>query len=288
MTDLAALRSEAEIIASSLPALTFRSTASEAPHVGSAGRRKAGTGEHFWQYRHYAKEDDAQRVDWRRSARGDDLYVRETELETSRTALFWCDPHPGFDWRGGTDRRTKADEARVLMLALGILLSREGDRIGVLGSGRTPSFGKRAVDRLLEDLATDQSGDFPPPPRASAFAIVASDFYDPAEVWEKRLAPLAETCREGILLAISDPVEVEFPFRGRVRLRRPGEAIARIFGRAQSMRETYREKFQANREALDGLAKRLGWRLVTHDTNAVSLAGAAALKKALESFGGKV
>ena len=166
--------------------------------------------------------------------------------------------------------------------------ARDGDRIGVLGSGRTPSFGKRAVDRLLEDLATDQSGEFPPPPRASAFAVVASDFYDPAETWEKRLAPLAETCREGILLAISDPVEVEFPFRGRVRLKRPGETIARIFGRAQSMRETYREKFQANRKALDALAKRLGWRLVVHDTNAVSLAGAAALKKALESFGGKV
>ncbi|MCI4643257.1 MAG: DUF58 domain-containing protein [Hyphomonadaceae bacterium] len=287
MTDLAALRSEAEIIASSLPPLTFKSTASEAPHVGSAGRRKAGTGEHFWQYRRYAKEDDAHRVDWRRSAQGDDLYVRETELETARTALFWCDPHQGFDWRGGEGRRTKADEARVLMLALGILLSREGDRIGVLGSGRTPGFGKRAIDRLLEDLATDQSGDFPPPPRASAFAVVASDFYDPAETWEKRLAPLAETCREGVLLAIADPVEVEFPFQGRVRLRRPGEAIARIFGRAQSIREAYREKFKANREALDGLAKRLGWRLVEHETSAVSLAGAAALKKALESFGGK-
>ena len=118
MTDLAALRSEAEIIASSLPALTFRSTASEAPHVGSAGRRKAGTGEHFWQYRRYAQEDAADRVDWRRSAKGNELFVRETELETARTVLFWCDDAAGFRWKGEGDLRTKAEEAQLLMLAL--------------------------------------------------------------------------------------------------------------------------------------------------------------------------
>lgn len=285
MTDLAALRSEAEIIASSLPALGFKSTASEAPHVGSAGRRKAGTGEHFWQYRRYAKEDDATRVDWRRSARGDELYVRETELETARTVLFWCDPHPGFDWRGDTERRTKADEARILMMALGTLLSREGDRIGVLGSGRTPSFGKRAVDRLSEDLWSDPARGFPLPPRTSAFAIIASDFYDPVEVWEERLTPLAGSCREGVLLAISDPIEIAFPFEGRVRLTRPGEALKRIFGKAQSIREQYHEKYAENRAAMTALAQRLGWRFVEHDTSKVSLAGAAALKRALESYG---
>ncbi len=288
MTDLAALRSEAEIIASSLPGLGFKSTESQAPHVGSAGRRKAGTGEHYWQHRRYAKEDDSSRVDWRRSARGDDLYVKETELETARTALFWCDPHPGFDWRGGEDRRTKADEARIIMMALGTLLSRDGDRIGVLGSGRTPSFGKKAVDRLAEDLATDQSGGFPSPPRGAAFAVIASDFYDPVTEWEARLTPLAHTCREGVLLAVADPTEVDFPFEGRVRLGRPGEALRRILGRAETLREEYKRKFRENREGLQALADRLGWRLVQHTTGDVPLKGAAKLKGAMESFGGKV
>ena len=286
MTDLAALRSQAEILASSLPALAFRSTASEAPHVGSAGRRKAGTGEHFWQYRRYAREDDAARVDWRRSARGDDFYVRESELETARTVLFWCDPHAGFDWRGDDERRTKADEARMLMLAIGTLLSREGDRIGVLGSGRSPGFGRRAIDRLAEDLMTDQSGNFPEPPRKAATIIIASDFYDGVETWKQRLTPLASGCREGILLAVSDPVELEFPFEGRVRLSRPGEAFQRIFGRAQSIRETYMARLKENREGLRALAAKLNWRYVEHDTSKVSLAGAAALKRALETYGG--
>ncbi|NBC14813.1 MAG: DUF58 domain-containing protein [Gammaproteobacteria bacterium] len=286
MTDLAALRSQAEILASSLPALAFRSTASEAPHVGSAGRRRAGTGEHFWQYRRYAREDDAARVDWRRSARGDELYVRESELETARTVLFWCDPHPGFDWRGSDERRTKADEARMLMLAIGTLLSRDGDRIGVLGSGRSPGFGRRAVDRLAEDLLTDQAGDFPEPPRKSATLIVASDFYDPVETWEQRLMPLASLCREGILLAVADPVELDFPFEGRMRLSRPGEAVQRIFGRAQTLREAYKARLKENREKLKALATRMDWRFVDHDTSKVSLAGAAALKRALETYGG--
>ena len=148
MTPSSDLRAEAEALARQLPNLNFKAEASEAAHIGSAGRRRAGTGEQFWQYRRYAQEDAADRVDWRRSAKGHELFVRETELETARTVLFWCDPHPGFNWKGEGDIRTKADEARLLMLTLGIMMSKDGERIGALGAGRSPSFGKRAVDRL--------------------------------------------------------------------------------------------------------------------------------------------
>ena len=81
MTPAADLRAEAEALARQLPGLNFKAEASEAAHIGSAGRRRPGTGEHFWQYRRYAQEDAADRVDWRRSAKGHDLFVRETELE---------------------------------------------------------------------------------------------------------------------------------------------------------------------------------------------------------------
>ena len=129
MTPAADLRAEAEALARQLPGLNFKAEASEAAHIGSAGRRRAGTGEHFWQYRRYAQEDAADRVDWRRSAKGHDLFVRETELETARTVLFWCDDDPGFRWKAAGDLRTKADEATLLMLALAILLSKDGERI---------------------------------------------------------------------------------------------------------------------------------------------------------------
>ncbi len=287
MTPAADLRAEAESLARQLPGLNFKAEASEAAHIGSAGRRRPGTGEEFWQFRRYAQEDAADRVDWRRSAKGHDLYVRETELETARTVLFWCDDDPGFRWKGEGDLRTKAEEARLLMLALGILLSKDGERIGALGSGRPASFGKRAVDRLADDLARGTGRTFPSAPKSAATVILASDFYDPVAEWQARLGPIAAKCPEGVLLAVSAPIEESFPFEGRVKLHRPGAAIDRILGRAETMREDYLRRFTEQREALKKLAGQLGWRFIAHTVGQPSLEGAARLKAQVETFGAK-
>jgi uncharacterized protein (DUF58 family) len=281
------LRAEAEALARQLPNLNFKAEASEAAHIGSAGRRRAGTGEQFWQYRRYAQEDAADRVDWRRSAKGNELFVRETELETARTVLFWCDPHAGFNWKGEVDIRTKADEARLLMLTLGIMMSKDGERIGALGAGRSPSFGRRAVDRLAEDISNGAGRPFPPPPRKSATLVIASDFYDPIPEWQARLKPLAARCPEGVLLAVAAPIELDFPFQGRVKLHRPGDLGERILGRAETLREDYQRRFAEQRDALLKLATQIGWRFVSHTTGTPSLHGAARLKLAVESFGAR-
>lgn len=286
--DLEALRAEAEDIVRAVPGLNLKARAADAAHLGAAGRKRAGTGEQFWQYRHYSQEDTAQRIDWRRSARGDDIYVRETELETARTILFWCDPHAGFDWSGDAGRRTKADTARILMLANGLMLSKGGERIGVLGSGRKPSFGKASADKLGEDLLNSGSAQFPPPPRARAIFAIASDFYDPIDIWRDRLAPLARASKEGVLISFSDPVEESFPWKGRVRFSRPGAPLFRIFGRAETIRETYLERFRAHAAAIEQLAISFGWQHVHHSTGDDILHGAGALKQAFETFGARL
>ena len=279
MPPSADLRSEAESLARQLPGLNFKAEASEAAHIGSAGRRRPGTGEHFWQYRRYAQEDAADRVDWRRSAKGTELFVRETELETARTVLFWSDDAPGFRWKGEGDLRTKAEEAQLLMLAIGIMMSKDGERIGMLGAGRTASFGKKAVARLAEDLERGT--------KSAATIILASDFYAPLADWQARLAPLAAKCPEGVLLAISAPIEESFPFEGRTKLSRPGTESDRILGRAETMREAYLRRFAEQRDGLRRLATQMGWRLVTHTVGQSSLEGAARLKAQVETFGAK-
>src|SRR6059058_1661205 len=52
---------------------------------GIHGRRRSGPGESFWQFRPFVAGEAAQRIDWRRSARDDRLYVREREWETAHT-----------------------------------------------------------------------------------------------------------------------------------------------------------------------------------------------------------
>src|SRR5262249_53851483 len=63
---------------------------------GLHGRRRAGSGENFWQYRRFISGEPASRVDWRRSARDDHLYVREREWEAAHTVWVWPDRSPSM------------------------------------------------------------------------------------------------------------------------------------------------------------------------------------------------
>src|SRR6201995_4952039 len=77
--------------------LEARRVASTVIH-GLHGRRRAGPGENFWQYRHFTNGEPSSNVDWRRSARNDHLYVREREWEASHTIWIWVDRSPSIDF----------------------------------------------------------------------------------------------------------------------------------------------------------------------------------------------
>jgi uncharacterized protein (DUF58 family) len=262
------LKAEASALAGDLGTLSTRARAASAAHIGSAGRKRSGTGENFWQYRRHMAEDGAHRVDWRRSAREENLFVRETELETARTFLFWVDPSAAFNWSSDEKLVTKADRALVIAMALAGALSRSGERCGALGGGRGAISGAKAPARVGEDLR-DMTPEtpFPSIPRDTAAVVIASDFYQPLDLWRARLTPLAAKSRDGALLQVADPVEEAYPFDGRVRFFRPGEPRERLIGRAQSIRDGYLERFAQRRRDMTDLAAELGWRFVSHVTS---------------------
>ena len=70
--EIAAIRradGESRTLAASLPRLVLeaRRIAANVVH-GLHGRRRAGAGESFWQYRRFVSGEPSQSVDWRRSA----------------------------------------------------------------------------------------------------------------------------------------------------------------------------------------------------------------------------
>src|SRR5438045_8767798 len=56
---------------------------------GLHGRRRAGPGENFWQFRRFVSGEPSARVDWRRSARDDNLYVRGRAGEAAHKVGGW-------------------------------------------------------------------------------------------------------------------------------------------------------------------------------------------------------
>src|SRR5258708_2025464 len=63
---------------------------------GVHGRRRAGTGESFWQFRPFVHGESASGIDWRRSARDDRTYIREREWEAAHTVWIWIDRSPSM------------------------------------------------------------------------------------------------------------------------------------------------------------------------------------------------
>src|SRR6266852_9207059 len=81
---------------------------------GLHGRRRAGPGENFWQYRRFVSGEPASRVDWRRSARDDHLYVRELEWEAAHTVWIWPDRSPSMTFKSRLAQEPKLDRALVI------------------------------------------------------------------------------------------------------------------------------------------------------------------------------
>lgn len=255
-------RFDALDLAGDLPGVLLDAKRLAASAPGVHGRRRAGQGEDFWQYRDHRAEDGARLVDWRRSARGDRFYVREREREAAQTAWFWIDPDPGFNWSSDGARPTKLHRARTIALALAILLSRGGERVGALGV--SPRAGSRAVDRLaLDFLAPVREAQAP----ASSCVIFLSDFYAPVETWRARLHACAASGATGALVMIADPAEEDFPFRGRTLFQAPGGRSEVLIGRAEAAQASYAERLETHRRDIRALGGRFGFPALLHRTD---------------------
>ena len=68
--------------------------------MGVHGRRRAGHGENFWQYRQAVPGDARSMVDWRRSGKSDEQFIREMEWEAAQTVSLWVDDALSMDYRG--------------------------------------------------------------------------------------------------------------------------------------------------------------------------------------------
>jgi uncharacterized protein (DUF58 family) len=258
-----ATRLEALALAGDLPGILLDARRLAASAPGFHGRRRSGQGEAFWQYRDHRAEDGARLVDWRRSARGDRYYVREREREAAQTAWFWIDPDPGFDWSAAPRRVTKLKRARTIALALSILLTRGGERVGALGY--PPRAGANAVLRLAHDFQSKVADADAP---ANACIVFCSDFYAPIETWRARLAAAAAAGAAGALVMVADPAEEDFPFEGRTLFQAPGGGKAEaLIGRAEAARDVYTERLEAHRHAIRELGARMGFPAVLHRTD---------------------
>jgi uncharacterized protein (DUF58 family) len=265
-------RNEAEQLASTLPPLLVDAEQlASSIWLGVHGRRKAGMGETFWQFRRYRHEDPSSAIDWRQSAKSQHVFVREREWEAAETVWFWRDASVSMRYASSPNVVEKWERATVLALALASLLVRGGERIGLLGASASPATGRLALRRMahrLSDLLPEEA-DLPPdlPAKRHCEMVWISDFLQPLDEIEQRMKRLAYSGAHGFLVQMIDPAEEDFPFTGRARFEARTIRDTTILGRAENVQTTYRARYQAHAEAVGVFARRVGWTFLRHRTD---------------------
>src|SRR5215207_10972663 len=146
---------QARLLADSMPRLILEARRIAATVIhGLHGRRRAGPGENFWQYRRFISGEPARRVDWRRSARDEHLYVREQEWEAAHTVWIWPDRSPSMVFSSPMVSETKRDRTLVVAFALAEILVEGGERVGIPGLMR-PSASRNVIDKMAQAMIHD-------------------------------------------------------------------------------------------------------------------------------------
>jgi uncharacterized protein (DUF58 family) len=238
---------------------------------GIHGRRRAGPGETFWQFRPFVAGEAAQRVDWRRSGRDDRLYVREREWETAQSVWMWIDRSASMGYASDLAQAPKIERALVLGLALADTFVEGGERVGLLGL--MPARASRQItEKVAEALVGDPSGlddDLPPRAPIGRFdeAILISDFLSPVAEIGAVLEAISGRGAHGHLVMVVDPVEETFPFSGQAMLHDLEVGMQLRVGDAASWGTAYRERIGLHREAIADLTRRRGWTMTVHHTD---------------------
>lgn len=262
---------ESRSLAASLPRLVLeaRRIAANVIH-GLHGRRRAGAGESFWQYRRFVSGEPAQRVDWRRSARDDHLYVREQEWEAAHTIWLWPDRSPSMAFASRGARDSKLERTLIVTFALAELLVAGGERVGIPGL-MNPTASRSVIDKMAQAMLHDDADrlSLPPSfvPSALAEIVVLSDFWSPIAEIRKMLAGLSASGAHGALVQVVDPAEETFPYSGRIEFVEPEGFGVITAGRAERWTGDYVTRVALHRDQIRDETNKLDWLFSTHTTS---------------------
>jgi MoxR-like ATPase len=286
------LRSRSEAVAATLPALM-----ADAQHLaatvllGTHGRKRAGTGDEFWQYRPAQAGDGYRQIDWRRSGRSDGHFIRQTEWQAAQSVMLGVDDAASMTFTGHKSRPSKLRRAQTLAMALAILAVRGGERVGLTHMAEPPRGGTAQLMRLAQALMDGhEAGDYgTPKPQMMPIgsrAVFFSDFLGDPTAIEAVLGRAADREVRGALVQVLDPDEEAFPYDGRTVFESMTGAIRFETLKAKSLREEYLGRLAERKARLQEMCRRTGWRYHLHHTGDAAEPTLLWLYRALEKVRG--
>ncbi len=244
----------------------FSNSATPGPH----SKNRRGTGYSFWQFRDAEPGEALRHIDWRQSAKSDQLFVREKELESCNSIFFWPDNSLSMQFAGKSGSRSKADRARLIAIAAALLLTRSDERVGILG-GSAPISGRSRISQLIDDAFMQSDKDYSSPPElpmpAGSHLVVLSDFLGPWDEIESSARRIAGLRVKATFIQVLDPAECSFPYAGRIQFRSVGGTARHETLKAEAMRDQYRARLRSRQAQLNELGTTYQWSNLVHQTH---------------------
>lgn len=196
--------------------------------TGINNSKVKGPGLEFSQYRSYQPGDDLRWLDWKRYARSDRYYIRESEIETSISIRILVDASKSMEHRDGAF--SKMHYARYLAASLGWLAHMQGDSFGLytlqgsevhaLPSRKDPQHLARFFHQLESIQAGGRIGTltnykhiFTGEARRELLVFITDMYQEDGEI-SKLLELLAALRHEIIVLHLVGRNELEMDYKG--------------------------------------------------------------------------
>jgi uncharacterized protein (DUF58 family) len=181
---------------------------------------------------------------------------------------IWVDAARSMAFSGDKDRVPKLDRARLLALALSVLLLRGGERVGL--SGTTPKPGRAQIMNVLAGMSSDNPDDYGTPEVAGMVshgrAVFLSDFLGNLDPLETALTLASDRGVRGVLLQVLDPAEEDFPYQGRTVFESMQGSLRHETQSAGDLRSRYLDRLAERKARLTTLARAMGWHYHCHHT----------------------
>lgn len=216
-----------------------------------------GHSQDFSEHRPYNPGDEPKTLDWKIFGRTDRLVVKQYEEQTNIGAVVVLDDSASMRFSSG-GRLTKLEYAKTLAAAVGYLVTRQGDAVGLVSRDvlLPPLSARGHLERFFEALEkdaaagvwrmSDLSGRLGQPLKKRGFAIILSDLMEDMETVLSSLRALAARKHEVIVVQIADPSERELPYDGPVVFT-DMETGERLETNADAIRADYQAAFDARR-----------------------------------------
>ncbi|MGB0901906.1 DUF58 domain-containing protein [Halocynthiibacter sp.] len=296
MTTLAAriLRRDAAGLAADFPPLLAAAERlAQTVLPGIHGRRRAGLGDEFWQYRPAIDSDEPRYIDWRRSAKSDGNFIRQKEWQLAQTVMFMVDPAASMQYSSDKKIPEKSTYSAILALACAMLLQRGGERFGLLGTSVADFIsagrGDTQILRLaqgIEAMFRRDEPDFTTPDlsllRADTQLVLISDFLGDPTALRDVISQASAQGVTGAIVQVLDPAEEAFPWQGRTVFESKTGALRHETLRAGDLRARYQDRLMERKAAIQDIARQAGWHYKCHHSDQPAASALLWMYQALE------